>query len=609
MAGAGFVDAADADTPRTLPAAMFSNGEPIEIHADELDDREQRYDIDDVTREPLTTRFRRRSQSSDGSRCRWYRFIIPSDEEALGPWVLTARATSAILYEPVQGSFGYHAERFGLDTAVAARRYRNGRPTVNILHRDYGKTMYLRLVGGGDMLATFATIEAYSTYVADLDGAGIFFATVYGVLAATALVFGLIARNRAFVYYAVYMTAQALNQLDDLPFLARLLWSSRLPETFWFDLCYAGITPLAFVAFVRQVLETRNNLKLDVALRGVALAVAVIGVASIAHDRYLGGNAGHVGIALASLVLSLLVGAVAFARWRKGYLAANIYLVGLLGLMVGVALYPVVGGTVDTPDLGFVWESIAFLTALAYRYYRTAKDRERALATAASADGRALKEYAIHVAELEHFSTAFQRFVPKEFLEQLGKRDAREVTLGDHVEREMTVLFCDIKSFVAMSDDLSPQATFDFLNDYFGRIGPVVRTHHGFIDKYLGDGFLGLFPGAADDAVRAAIALQAEVRRFNEERSRTGLFPLEVGIGIHRGRLMLATVGECERFETTVVADVVNVAARLEGLTRIYGARVIAGESVVSALQNRSSYNVRSLGHIQVKGSTHPIAA
>jgi len=591
-----------------LPSYVIATGEPIELYADELDDVDQRYDIDEVSQGPIAARFRHGAAALRVSRCRWYRFTIPPGEEALGPWVLTTAETlSATLYEP--GPIGYHAEPFGVDTPVAARRFRDGQPSVDIPHRDYGRTLYLRVVGPPEPETSFATAEAVESRVSEIDEAGIFFGTVYAVLASTALVFALITRDSAFGYYAVYMFAQVVNQVDDLPFLARLLWHVRVPSTVWFDSLYVGVSPLAFVAFLRSVLCTRDSPRLDRALISAGVVVALTGVALTVHDGYFGGNLHGLGLAVVAVATTLVGGVVAFVRWRKRYQAAGIYLIGLLGLAIAFALFPLTLGTIDTPDIGIVWEAVAFLVAIAYRLFRTAKDRELALAEASAADARALREYAAHVVELEKFGEAFRRFVPAEFLEQLGRRDAREVQLGDHIEREMSVLFCDIRSFVAMSDGASPQATFDFLNDYLGRVGPVVRAHRGFIDKYLGDGFLALFPGVAEDAFAAAIALQAEVRRFNEDRSRTGRSSIEVGVGIHRGRLMLATIGERERYETTVVADVVNSAARLEGLTRIYGARVMASESIVEALSDRSTYNLRSLGQIQVKGSSRAMRA
>ena len=94
----------------------------------------------------------------------------------------------------------------------------------------------------------------------------------------------------------------------------------------------------------------------------------------------------------------------------------------------------------------------------------------------------------------------------------------------------MSVLFSDIRDFTAIAEGNSPENNFKFINDYLKRMGPVIRDHNGFIDKYIGDGILALFEHA-DDAVRAGLAMIAELENFNRERSE----PVEIGIGIHTG--------------------------------------------------------------------------
>src|SRR5262249_34073841 len=98
---------------------------------------------------------------------------------------------------------------------------------------------------------------------------------------------------------------------------------------------------------------------------------------------------------------------------------------------------------------------------------------------------------------------AYRRFVPRELMQLLGKENVTEIRLGDQVERRMSVLFSDIRFFTTMSEKMSPKQSFAFINDCLRRVGPNVRAQGGFIDKYLGDGIMALFPERADDAVRA----------------------------------------------------------------------------------------------------------
>jgi two-component system sensor histidine kinase ChiS len=198
------------------------------------------------------------------------------------------------------------------------------------------------------------------------------------------------------------------------------------------------------------------------------------------------------------------------------------------------------------------------------------------------------------------------RFVPQEFMELLGREDLQGLQLGDHIEREMTVLFSDIRSFTTLSGKMTPQQTFNFVNSYLTRIGPIVREHRGFIDKYIGDAIMALFPERPANAIETAIAMQRRVVIYNQERARAGYDPVAIGIGVHCGKLMLGTIGEAQRFETTVISDVVNIASRLESLTKTFQVLILASGDVVDELE-KGSCCARRLCDVQVQGATHPI--
>jgi two-component system sensor histidine kinase ChiS len=153
---------------------------------------------------------------------------------------------------------------------------------------------------------------------------------------------------------------------------------------------------------------------------------------------------------------------------------------------------------------------------------------------------------------------------------------------------------------------MSPAETFAFLNACLSRIGPHIRTNGGFIDKYIGDAIMALFPRDPSDAVRASIAMQSEVAAANvrhPERS-----ALAVGIGIHVGNVMMGTIGEAERFEATVISDAVNLTARLESLTKQLGCSVLISEDVFATLDESLRTFTRRLGTFVVKGKTQPVA-
>ena len=209
--------------------------------------------------------------------------------------------------------------------------------------------------------------------------------------------------------------------------------------------------------------------------------------------------------------------------------------------------------------------------------------------------------------QLSRVNIAYSHFVPLEFLQLLEKESIVDVRLGDHVQKRMAVLFADIRSFTTLSESMTPKENFDFINAYLGRVSPIIRKYGGFIDKYIGDAIMALFPDNTNDAVQAAIDIHRQLVIFNEERTNDRLQPVRVGIGIHTGTLMLGTIGEEKRMEGTVISDAVNLASRLEGLTKMYGASIVISGEVLTELQNPSQFCYRFLGKVRVKGKQEPV--
>ncbi len=204
--------------------------------------------------------------------------------------------------------------------------------------------------------------------------------------------------------------------------------------------------------------------------------------------------------------------------------------------------------------------------------------------------------------QLSKINAAYGRFVPHELLRILGHGSIVDVKLGDNVQKDMTILFSDIRSFMTLSEKMPPEENFNFINAYLKRVVPAIRKHNGFIDKYIGDAVMAVFPETGEDALLAAIDMQKQVALYNLQRQDNGERPITIGIGLHTGSLMLGTIGEEQRMEGTVISDAVNVASRLEGLSKIYGASVIFSEKILMALENPTKYNYRFLGKVPVKG-------
>ncbi len=209
---------------------------------------------------------------------------------------------------------------------------------------------------------------------------------------------------------------------------------------------------------------------------------------------------------------------------------------------------------------------------------------------------------------LAKINVAYGRFVPREFLRFLDRESIVDVNLGDQVQQEMTVLFSDIRSFTSLSEKMTPQENFNFLNSYLSRVSPIIRENNGFIDKYIGDALMALFPEKPEDALLAAIAMQQEVTRYNEHRQQRGYKPISIGVGLHTGSLMLGTIGEAQRMESTVISDAVNLASRIEGVTKMYGVTIVISQDTLFNLDQPTRYQFRYLDRIQVKGKKEPVS-
>ncbi len=166
----------------------------------------------------------------------------------------------------------------------------------------------------------------------------------------------------------------------------------------------------------------------------------------------------------------------------------------------------------------------------------------------------------------------------------------------------MSTLFADVRGFSALAEKVGPKETFDIINRYLAFMEPAIHGHGGFILQYLGDGIMALFPKRADDAVHAGIEMHRALVRLNEARRGTGEAPLVIGIGINTGTVMVGTIGGTERLDSGVVGDSVNVASRIEGMTKMYGAALLLGDRTVEALEDRDAFTLREIDRVVAKG-------
>ncbi len=208
--------------------------------------------------------------------------------------------------------------------------------------------------------------------------------------------------------------------------------------------------------------------------------------------------------------------------------------------------------------------------------------------------------------EIQQNAIAVTRFVPQDFLKVLNRKNIADIKLGDCVEKTMTILFLDIKSFTSIAEQLSPVEIFNLINTLMNYLDPAILKNSGFIDKYIGDAIMALFNNA-DDALLAAVTMLNALDEFNASRTKNNLSPIRVGIGINTGSLIVGTVGYEKRMDCSVISDAVNIASRLETLTRSFGIELLISEESYNQLKNKEKYHIRFLGLTSVKGKTQAI--
>ena len=216
--------------------------------------------------------------------------------------------------------------------------------------------------------------------------------------------------------------------------------------------------------------------------------------------------------------------------------------------------------------------------------------------------------------EAMRLNQTFRKFVPKQFVDHFAKHGSSSLELGRADEDELAILFCDIRGFTGLSERMSPQELMNFLNSYFLRMNDPIHQNGGFIDKFIGDAIMALFDrpsgknsDKAQDAIRAALDLRSAISIYNQHRSNSGYPPINIGIGIHFGPVIIGTVGSDDRMDTTVIGDSVNIAYRLEALAPVYHTDIVASAKALEVAEAEKHFNYRILDWVRVKGRKSPI--
>jgi DNA-binding response OmpR family regulator/anti-sigma regulatory factor (Ser/Thr protein kinase) len=203
---------------------------------------------------------------------------------------------------------------------------------------------------------------------------------------------------------------------------------------------------------------------------------------------------------------------------------------------------------------------------------------------------------------LHRINIVTNRFVPTKFLHSIGKSSIMDVKLGDYANQNVTVFFSDIRRYTTISETMTPEENFRFIHAYVRRMGPIIHEHSGFINQYMGDAIMAIFPEKTIHSLNAAIDMQKKIVEYNKERRMKRREAITVGMGLHCGSLTMGIIGDENRSEPSTIADTVNIASRIEQLTKYYGARILLSENSYMNLPEAHRYHIRYLGNVRVKG-------
>ena len=224
-------------------------------------------------------------------------------------------------------------------------------------------------------------------------------------------------------------------------------------------------------------------------------------------------------------------------------------------------------------------------------------------------------EYALERIEKLRTRRTLERYVSKNLVKEVLENPGSYYSTLRGVRVPVSILFSDLVGFTTLSEKADPEALVAQLNEYLTRMTSVVFGNGGTLDKFIGDAIMAVWGnvrsfGVAQDAkncARAALAMRRELRQLNEKWRDEGRMGLGMGIGINQGEVIVGNIGSQERMDPTVIGDSVNLASRLEGLTRIYGVDILLGPTAAELV--RDEFHLRSVARVQVKGKTKPVDA
>lgn len=433
-------------------------------------------------------------------------------------------------------------------------------------------------------------------------------AFLFGVLLIIAvyhfIIFFFRRQNKSLLYFAIASLAMAIRTLltgEQLGYS----WTPGSSYFILFKIDYLTYTfgTIFFMAYIHSIFpkEYARWQVWMLTIPSIIYSLIIVSTSNTYYPQFLSYFQLLTGIGLVFIVIGQ-IRAIYFKRENAWLFAAG-FLAFVLGVANDILHYSSISltGSDNMSVLGVFIFFIAQSVLLSFRFSRAySQIKELSNDLQRSVDNQV------------QLNQAIKRFVPVQFLQELGKEGYSDIQLGDSTAKVMTVLFSDLRSFTQLSESLNPVQNFEFLNSYLKRMEPSIQSHGGFVDKYIGDAIMALFRDRADErsadaAVQTALSLRQELVLFNQERITAGKPAIDFGIGINTGELMLGTVGSENRLDTTVIGDTVNLSSRLEALTKYFGTPILLSEYTYHALSNPHDNPLRKIDLVRVPGKEKAI--
>lgn len=410
----------------------------------------------------------------------------------------------------------------------------------------------------------------------------------------------------AFEIYRQYMLKSGIKDFDELLMSAPLVGDGELIVNY--PTTSSGWKWVSFAQVLQSHFQLESGEKPVFDLSGLKGKIVLVGSTWTGMPDILETPFGEsvFGMELHASILNSLLTGKFITIPSVGASAALFFALMLLQAGLQARFRPMIGAIIVLLFMaGFVW----FSFYLFWKWGAAIKTADVLIGLAAVYAASSVYHYSVAAKNERLLKNAFKQYVsPKVVAEIIRNPD--KLKLGGEV-KDVTLLFSDIRGFTSLCEKITPEAVGSLLNEFFSTMTDQVLAYDGMLDKYIGDAMMAIFgapieqPDHAEKACRAALAMAAELKSFNSDLEKKGKSRISIGIGLNSGPVKAGNYGSRKRFDYTAIGENVNLASRLEGLTKYYGVDTIISRSTRDLVPN--GFICRPLDRVRVKGTTKPI--